>query len=425
MQHTSALISTFFLAVHSQDEPDYPDGFLDLCKDKNNIIKWENVPHDWAYDVIGDDKTGCCDDYVDQNEIFPTIPNCCEGNGNGKYLQEDWWSWDQDWKEKIASGDLKSYSETEKYNDNGACNKPNHLIGSLIEYCDPSDDATGPNDGKNCENKSVEEKCRRACGFSFTTTTGYSGDRCEYFSFDEDARTCLLFSQCSFGNFVDSMNIGGQVVDTSNMVTMRVRNIYPVGFRPFDLREFNEPPICIWVPNSGDKKVEVMIETEMNGASVCIRDGSDLGMGRNSDVGNVETCNEGRLEACFTAATRKDQDKSTQKDFFFMIYCEGSCEASDVDLWLRIRTSRIDWKAGKTDTEDDIEMWCEMEKGSTSEYLEEPKIRDDYSWPSQLLPNSPEYDPFDIKKNDLYPSFGIRSTLSVCTALSVVLMMLL
>merc|ERR1711879_508556 len=140
-----------------------------------------------------------------------------------------------------------------------------------------------------------------------------------------------------------------------------------------------------------------------------IRDGSDLGMGRNSDVGNVETCNEGRLEACFTAAAKKDeQNGEPQKDFFFMIYCEGSCEASDVDLWLRIRTSRIDWKAGKTDTEDDIEMWCEMEKGSTSEYLEEPKIRDDYGL-RNFSPTAPSMTPLISRKTTfIHPLASVR-----------------
>jgi len=413
-----------------------PPGFVEMCKGAANIIKWENVPHDWSFETYDDegkklgDDSDCCE-YSDAGNVFPIIPNCCEGNGvdveNGggkRYATKDWWYWDSDWRQRIADGDMKSEGL-----GNGACRTSWRALGSPMTFCDPRPVNQG-GDGDACpggtEDTTTEAKCRRACAFKYTTE-GAVRERCNYFSYSEADRTCVLFSECGWPlNEATNFNVNGNIVDASSMATHRVVNIYPAGFKPFDLREFNEPPVCIWVPQSGDKKVEVMIETEMNDASVCIRDGSDLGMGRNGDVGNVETCNEGRLEACFTAASnprceqyelaecdavtgcrqdgakcQEDPSELDRPDFFFMIYCEGSCEATDIDLWLRIRTSRIDWNAGKKTTQDDIEMWCEKEKGSTSEYMigdskTEKITREDYTWPSDLLPENPDTDPFDI-----------------------------
>merc|ERR1719326_2631541 len=164
-------------------------------------------------------------------------------------------------------------------------------------------------------------------------------EKCHYFSYDDNGQRCRLYRRCGWP-YDKSQNQNEDNIDLNDedcygqetrsddcswtgtvWKTYTLVDIFPAGFRSYSLREFNEPPVCIWVPNSGDKKVEVMIETEMNDASVCIRDGSDMGVGRNADVGNVETCNDGKLEACFTAATN---NQNSNKDFFFMIYCKGS-----------------------------------------------------------------------------------------------------
>lgn len=413
-------------AVTAQNYADMvpPPGFEELCKGRQNIVKWENVPHDWAYKAYTDGKPNSqnpdCDAW---NGAFPKLPHCSEGTGeenNGKknYEHKDYWSWEPNWRDAIATGNMAAEDLSNGGAKKGTCQWSNQMLGDPITFCLPGavgcDTVVG--DGNLL---SVAGKCRKACADKYTTEDNVRS-RCNYFSFDRDAGTCMLFKEpCGQWNLQakadyaynsgQAPNIVAKTIDTTNMITQRITNIFPVGFKPFDLREFNEPPICIWVPNSGDKKVEVMIETEMNDASICIRDGSDLGIGRNSEVGNVDTCNEGRLEACFTAATREGR-----KDFFFMIYCEGSCEATDIDLWLRIRASRSDWNVGKKTTEDDIEMWCEMEKGSTSQYqvidengqvvLGDDNIplfeaRNDYTWPTDLLgiqqPN-PGNDPFKV-----------------------------
>lgn len=179
--------------------------------------------------------------------------------------------------------------------------------------------------------------------------------------------------------------------------------VYPVGFKQFTLAEFNEPPICLHVPGSGDKKVEILIESESADASICIHDASDLGYS-NNDVGNVATCGKGQLYSCFTAAEAAEVDDETQatthlEDFSFYVYCQESCEASDVNLWIRIRISEQTWDQGKTGVEDDLEMWCEMEKGTR---LIDPSTGEEYddkyyfTYPSELIKDTPSRWPFSI-----------------------------
>jgi len=179
--------------------------------------------------------------------------------------------------------------------------------------------------------------------------------------------------------------------------------VYPVGFQQFTLAEFNEPPICLHVPNSGDHKVEILIESESADASICIHDASDLGYGKN-DVGNVATCGKGQLYSCFTAAEQAEVDPETQvtnalEDFSFYVYCQESCEASDVNLWIRIRMSEQKWDEGKTGVEDDLEMWCEMEKGTR---LTDPATGEEmpdayyFTYPSELIKDTPSRWPFSI-----------------------------
>jgi len=181
--------------------------------------------------------------------------------------------------------------------------------------------------------------------------------------------------------------------DDYNEKVAQGETVYPAGFRSYTLVEFNEPPVCMSVPNSGDKKVEILIETVVEDAHICIHDASDIGFA-NNDVGNVDTCGMGLLYACFTAAEAED-DANTYEDFSFYVYCKESCEASDVDIWLRVRTSTQTWQAGKTGVDDDLEMWCEMEKGT--------KVNDTnhtehnyFSYPEDLVSDNPLVFPFKI-----------------------------
>jgi len=177
-------------------------------------------------------------------------------------------------------------------------------------------------------------------------------------------------------------------------------DVNPAGFKSYTLAEFNEPPVCMSVPDSGDKKVEILIETTVEDAHICIHDASDIGFA-NNDVGNVDTCGMGLLYACFTAAEAED-DNDSYEDFAFYVYCKESCEASDVGLWIRVRTSTQTWQAGKTGVDDDLEMWCEMEKGTT--LTDSNGTEHNYfSYPEDLVTDNPLVFPYRIVQVESSP----------------------
>lgn len=169
--------------------------------------------------------------------------------------------------------------------------------------------------------------------------------------------------------------------------------VYPAGFKPYTLMEFNEPPVCMSVPNSGDKKVEILIETDVEDAHICIHDASDIGFA-NNDVGNVDTCGMGLLYACFTAAEAEDADNNID-DFSFYVYCKESCETSDVGIWMRVRTSEQTWDTGKTGVADDLEMWCEMEKGTVLNDSDGTE-HNYFSYPENLEVDNPLNFPYEM-----------------------------
>jgi len=148
-----------------------------------------------------------------------------------------------------------------------------------------------------------------------------------------------------------------------------------------------------------------LIESESADASICIHDASDPGYA-NNDVGNVATCGKGQLYSCFTAAEAgtvnpENQNTTSLEDFSFYVYCQESCEASDVNLWIRVRLSEQSWDDGKTGVEDDLEMWCEMEKGTR---LTDPNTMEEipnayyFTYPSELIEDEPADRPFWIKE---------------------------
>lgn len=164
--------------------------------------------------------------------------------------------------------------------------------------------------------------------------------------------------------------------------------IYPAGFKNFVLGQYSEPPICMLVEGSSDKKIEVLMESPLENANLCIRDASYTGAG-NNEVGNIENCGSGKIYACFTAATQ-DGD-----DFGFYVTCEEGCEDMEVDVWIRVRISPISWDDGKENLESDLEHWCEGERGAhinRTDY-DTPLF---YTYPSDLIPDEPSDYPFHI-----------------------------
>jgi len=170
--------------------------------------------------------------------------------------------------------------------------------------------------------------------------------------------------------------------------------IHPVGFRLYTLPIYQEPPICMIVEDSRNKKVEILIESEVENANLCVTDASYDGVATN-DVGSVKICGSGKVYACFTAATTESND-----DFGFYVSCEEGCEDGDVDIWMRVRHSQYNWNRGKTGVADDLEHWCEGEKattipGSDPNDGDAPKY---YTYPSDLVPDNPSQFPFHIQQ---------------------------
>lgn len=368
-----------------------PAAFDAVCA--GNIVEWRNVPHDWivpgstnTYNTLEGD--GTC-----RNNNF--AKNNLEG--------EDLWYWGDDWPQRIASGsaDYEEVSSSE--------GKGNYRCGSSSTYTSRGSGFTG--DYVLIGLADVEE-CTKRCARASATTTGWK-EKCKYFDFfdgllpdpvtgNQKPTECHLYLSCNWPLRTVS-NTASQI---AGWTAYRLKDIYPVGFRYFTLREFNEPPTCIHVPNSHDKKVEVMIETNSKDSRICIMDGNDMGIGTNNAVGNVKTCDNGQLYACFTAAT--PTVGGVNEDFYFYIFCDGSCEAADVDLWVRIRVSERPWSAGKTDTESDIEMWCEMEKGTQAAATDSTgnvlALKNEFTWPSELLPDYPNQLPFRINHLNASPA---------------------
>jgi len=179
--------------------------------------------------------------------------------------------------------------------------------------------------------------------------------------------------------------------------------VYPAGFQRYTLGWYNNPPICMKVEGSHDKKVEILLESDTENANLCLHDASDMSVDLN-EVGSVSNCGTGKLYACFTAATAEDTaDTSSGEDFGFYVFCNGSgCEQSDLTVRMRIRLSEQSWDDGKTDLTDDLEHWCEYERGTNIEDHVSLSEGDNgygesyYTYPSDLLPDNPSQFPFHI-----------------------------
>jgi len=362
------------IAVSAQN---HPQAMRTLCN--NNIFSWVQIPHDWQEDQ-----------------------SLWQGDGQGRLRGKDWWYWKDDWKQRIASGDVDqepslqeeySHAVTNNLDLIGKCGNGNVILRTINSV-------------------TTSSACRQACAFEFSTQSDVR-EKCSYFSYEPVTQSCILYSRCGWGfdksdnqavADIDDRNCYGTETREDNCSwgtarvwkTYRLLDIYPAGFQSYSLREFNEPPLCIHVPSSSDKKVEVMIETEMNDSRICIMDGRDMGVYTNN-VGNVQTCDNGKLYSCFTAATL--QEGGTRDDFYFYISCEGSCEASDVDVWVRIRKSERSWDDGKQDWASDIEYWCEHERGTqASEKLRQNKVHPEFMYPSELLPEQPKEYPYRMRQ---------------------------
>merc|ERR1711879_405610 len=135
--------------------------------------------------------------------------------------------------------------------------------------------------------------------------------------------------------------------------------IHPAGFARATLREFNDPPVCVYVPNVGGRVIEVRVEPEESGSQVCVDDLHEDSLERNTP-GVTQACDDVKLQTCFSDANTDDAIDG----FAFVISCSESCADGDVDLWFRLRASINKWtesgdaSKGTDQTELNTEMWC-------------------------------------------------------------------
>jgi len=168
--------------------------------------------------------------------------------------------------------------------------------------------------------------------------------------------------------------------------------VYPAGFSHATLREFNDPPVCVYAPNVGGRVLEIRVEPEEAGSQLCVDD-LLADTAEKNNPGVTQACDDVRLQTCFPDANSDGEDAG---GFAFLISCSESCADGDVDLWFRLRASVNKWTEagdelkGTDKTEVNTEMWC--------------------MWGNQnMLDELPEVDSFkgldgDFSRWDVYPS---------------------
>jgi len=183
--------------------------------------------------------------------------------------------------------------------------------------------------------------------------------------------------------------------------------VFPAGYARGKLREFNDPPICVYAPNTAGRVIEIKVEPDETGNNICVDDLHEDSLERNAP-GVTQACDKERLRMCIPDAST--ETSVAQMGFAFVISCSESCADSDVDLWFRLRSSVNKWTdAGDYDkgtdrTELNTEMWCmwgvqdmrtESDNGEMEFDLKTVmgvEVDGDFSkwdvWPSDLTPPS-------------------------------------
>jgi len=147
----------------------------------------------------------------------------------------------------------------------------------------------------------------------------------------------------------------GQVQDDTKAYD---NNVFPAGFVHAKLREFNDPPVCVFIPSAGGRVIEVRVEPEESGNTVCFNDLYDDTEERNNP-GQITTCDDTRLRTCFSDGDLKKNANDNTPGFPFYINCVEGCEDSDINLWFRARASETTWAdVTNQDAEFNMEMWC-------------------------------------------------------------------
>lgn len=142
------------------------------------------------------------------------------------------------------------------------------------------------------------------------------------------------------------------------------KKIYPAGFTHARLREYNDPPVCVYIPNAAGHVIEIRVDPDESGNTVCVNDLADDIESKNNPGQNT-ACDDSQLRTCFS-----DGDTSTaDKGFAFYVNCEEGCEDGDVNMWIRARVSDMKWATVESqDADTNIEMWCMWMDRDTPEW---------------------------------------------------------
>eukprot|EP00493_Phyllostaurus_siculus_P026185 UN26530 len=139
-----------------------------------------------------------------------------------------------------------------------------------------------------------------------------------------------------YGQSLRQVERNGKIIDYPEYAYDNL--IHPAGFARATLREFNDPPVCVYVPNVGGRVIEVKVEPEESGSQVCVDDLHEDSLERNAP-GVTQACDDSRLQTCFPDANTSEESAG----FAFLISCAESCADSDLDLWFRVRSSINRW----------------------------------------------------------------------------------
>jgi len=194
----------------------------------------------------------------------------------------------------------------------------------------------------------------------------------------DDCGKCKSFYIWDFISY-DSMNSSStlaedwrtaytaQTLDNNNGYDNQV---FPAGYQKATLREFNDPNVCIYVPNAAGKVIELKVESEEAGDRLCIGDLHDESTDRNNP-GQNDACSDTTVSTCFGDAN-VDSTETDKIGYPFYIFCDEGCEegggSGDVSLWLRARFSPKTWLEGTRSADDNVEMWCEYVVRDYPEY---------------------------------------------------------
>lgn len=192
----------------------------------------------------------------------------------------------------------------------------------------------------------------------------------------------------------------------------------------------NDPPFCLRVENTLNRKVQIIIETESDDMRVCVRNNNQ--QTSQDDPSAVQQCGSGQFKACFLAdvdtrcsetSSRADcmQVGASARAMNLYFYCDGNCaEQAETAFYFKVQVSASPYNHGEYNAMNDgLEMWCSIindgrqcEEGSdaadqpqdanstsycdSSSYQQKMKLES--MFPSQLLSEAKPNPVFEIER---------------------------